>query len=396
MLPIHDEHRQDVLRVGRIAEVPLILEACRTMTGMGFIAVARVTEDRWITCAALDDIGFGLAPGDELDVTTTICREVRACGEQIVIPDVAADPVFRDHPVPQLYNFRSYIATPIIRADGSFWGTLCAIDPDARPLPDGVRNGFQLFAKLVAAGLDRLDELDDGRAALVIERDTARLREEFIAVVGHDLRNPIAAVSAGLSLLGRDPDEETRDYVMTEMQRALGRAAQIITNLLDFARGRLGAGIDIVAPRPVDLAPHLNGVIREIAGVATQPIETVIDLPVPIRADPQRLCQLLSNLLANAVSHGRADAPIRVEVLDRDGVLTLSVTNQGPAIPPEVIASLFAPFSRGASGTGQGGGLGLGLYIASQIAQAHGGRIDVSSSDEGGTVFCAKLPARYD
>ena len=393
MLAEDDLFQEDLRRIAEIREIPLILEACRAATGMGFIAVARVTEERWITCASLDHLNFGLPPGDELVVGSTLCQEVRTCRDTIVIPNVDASETYRDHHTPRQYGFKSYISIPIVRADGSFWGTLCAIDPKPRMLGPEVLTLFQLFARLIASELDRETELERERAALASERDTARLREEFIAVVGHDLRNPIAAVSGGLMMLAKRPTEERMARIIPEMQRSIARMEQIVANLLDFARGRLGAGIELIAPRPVFLEPVLRDIVREIKQVASQPIEAAIDLPRPICADPQRLGQLLSNLLGNAVTHGAEHTPIRVEAREHGGRLRLTVTNQGTPIPKEILPSLFSPFCRGDETNRQG--LGLGLYIASQIAQAHGGRIDVTS-DEDGTTFALTMPARYE
>jgi GAF domain-containing protein len=115
----------------RIAEI--LREVCR-ITQMGFAAVARVTEDRWIACQIEDKIEFGLKPGDELDIKKTICDEIRECGKAIVIDDVRGDPEWRTHPVPIIYGFESYASFPIFLEDGSFFGTLCAIDPNARML----------------------------------------------------------------------------------------------------------------------------------------------------------------------------------------------------------------------------------------------------------------------
>ena len=393
MLAEDDPFQRDLRRIREIRETPLILEACRAATGMGFIAVARVTEERWITCAALDHLSFGLRPGDELAVGSTLCQEVRTCRDTIVIPDVDASDTYRDHHTPRQYGFKSYISVPIVRADGSFWGTLCAIDPAPRALGREALNLFELFARLVASELDREAELERERAALASERDTARLREEFIAVVGHDLRNPIAAISGGLRMLARQPSEERMARIIPEAQRSLARMEQIIANLLDLARGHLGAGIELIAPCPVPLEPVLRDVVREIERIASQPVEAVIDLPRPIRADPQRLGQLLSNLLGNAMVHGAELTPIRVEARDRGGRLRLAVTNQGAPIPKEILPSLFSPFHRSGEATSLQG-LGLGLYIASQIAQAHGGRIDVTSNADG-TTFALTMPACY-
>jgi len=119
----------DLAAVAKIDAVPAILEVvCRT-TGLGFAAVARVTEDRWIACAVRDEIAFGLQPGGELEVKTTICDEIRGSGRPVVIDHVAADEIFCGHPTPRTYGFQSYISVPIIRPDGRFFGTLCAIGP---------------------------------------------------------------------------------------------------------------------------------------------------------------------------------------------------------------------------------------------------------------------------
>ena len=96
---------------------------------MGFAALARVTDSRWIACQVVDQIEFGLDPGDELAVATTICNEIRESGEAVVIDHVTIDAGWRTHPTPTLYGFESYISFPVVLSDGSFWGTLCAIDP---------------------------------------------------------------------------------------------------------------------------------------------------------------------------------------------------------------------------------------------------------------------------
>ena len=123
---------------------------------MGFSAVARVTENRWIACAVRDGIGFGLKPGGELPVETTICHEIRQDRQGVVIDDVAQDPIFSGHPTPALYGFQSYISLPILRQDGSFFGTLCAIDPHpAKVNTPEIIGMFKLFAELIGLHLAR-------------------------------------------------------------------------------------------------------------------------------------------------------------------------------------------------------------------------------------------------
>lgn len=146
-----DAFAKQVAELGDDARIEAILaEVCR-MTGMGFAAVARVTEHRWIACQVEDRIEFGLDPGDELDVKKTICDDIREWGQAIIIDHIGADPAWRTHPVPAIYGFESYASLPIVLADGSFFGTLCAIDPGPRPLnaPDTIA-ALQGFAREVS------------------------------------------------------------------------------------------------------------------------------------------------------------------------------------------------------------------------------------------------------
>jgi GAF domain-containing protein len=111
----------------------LLQEVC-SITNMGFAAVARVTEDRWIVCQVVDRIDFGLEPGGELAIKSTICNEIRESGQAVVIDHVGGSDEWRSHPVPMLYGFESYISLPVVLDDGTFFGTLCAIDPEPRKL----------------------------------------------------------------------------------------------------------------------------------------------------------------------------------------------------------------------------------------------------------------------
>ena len=147
----------DVEAVNRIAIVPKLLEVvCRT-TGMGFAAVARVTEEKWVVCSVRDEINFGLKPGGELKLETTICNEIRQSGNTVVIDNVSEDEAFRNHHTPAMYGFQSYISMPIMRQDGSFFGTLCAIDPTPHKLNNVETIGmFKLFAELISFHLNNV------------------------------------------------------------------------------------------------------------------------------------------------------------------------------------------------------------------------------------------------
>jgi GAF domain-containing protein len=141
------DFQDDISAIESIQAVPAILNVVCRVTGMGFAAVARVTANRWICLAVNDEIRFGLKTGGELKVETTICQEVRDGREAVVIDHVAEDESYCGHPTPALYGFQSYISMPIFLKDGSFFGTLCALDPKPAKLKnEGVIGMFRLFA----------------------------------------------------------------------------------------------------------------------------------------------------------------------------------------------------------------------------------------------------------
>jgi phosphoserine phosphatase RsbU/P len=232
------------------------------------------------------------------------------------------------------------------------------------------------------------------QASLMDERATAELREQFIAVLGHDLRSPLAAVTSGMRLLEREPLSERAQQILALVRSTVFRMSGLIDDIMDFARGRLGGGLTLTRTLTL-MQPVLEQVIAEVrASNPERVIEGRFGLATPGQCDGSRIAQLFSNLLANAVAYGAADRPIVVHAVAREGVFELSVANAGDPIPPEAMERLFTPFSRGEVRPNQQG-LGLGLYIASQIAQAHGGRIGVASTEEE-TRFTLRMPLAAD
>jgi signal transduction histidine kinase len=388
-----DDHQRDVQLIGRIDAIPTILEViCRT-TGMGFAAVARVNEDRWVACSVLDEIAFGLLPGGELKIQTTICDEIRCSRKPVIIDHVAEDAAFRDHHTPALYGFQSYISMPIVLADGSFFGTLCAIDPrPARLNRPEIIGMFKLFADLVAFHLDAQRRLAESEAVLLDARSSSQLREQFIAVLGHDLRNPLASIGAGTRMLRRTSLNDEAQSILTRIDGSVDRMAGLIDNVLDFARGRLGGGLKLEADAAEPLQPVLEQVIDELrAAEPDRIIESRFDIAEPVRCDRIRIGQLLSNLASNAITYGIADQPITVRAASDGKIFELSVTNKGDPIPPAMLDQLFQPFFRASIRRSQQG-LGLGLYIASEIASAHDGTLTVTSTAEA-TCFTFRMPA---
>ncbi len=238
--------------------------------------------------------------------------------------------------------------------------------------------------------VDSRSELQKG---LTTERETAELREQFIAVLGHDLRNPLAAISAGARILQRSgvlrDQKELR--VLDMINTTVTRMSDLIDNVLDFARGRLGGGITLSRDGSRPLEPVLEQVVDELRTASPQRvIETSFEMTEPVYCDRTRIGQLASNLIGNALTHGAPDQPVRVAAKTEAGEFEFWVANAGEPIPAAAMEKLFEPFFRGDVRDSRQG-LGLGLHIASQIAKAHGGRIDVMSAPEE-TRFVFTMP----
>lgn len=382
----------DIAAIARIDAVPSILEIACRITGLRFAAVARVTDTSWTACAARDEIEFGLGVGGSLDLKTTICDEIRDSGQGVIIDHVAYDPVFRDHHTPRQYGFESYISIPILRKDGSFFGTLCALDPLPAKLSNpGIIATFENFAQLIGLQLDLQDDLVRKEDQLLEAGQTAEIRERFIAILGHDLRNPVAAIEAGITMLGRTQTDEKSGWILTQLLQSTRRISLLINDLLDFARGRLGSGLTLRSVLVPRMSVPIEQVIAELQIVHPDRIVDLnLKLEEAVTCDVERITQLVSNLVGNALTHGAVDEPIAVTATFAGGTFTLSVSNGGTPIPDEVLPTLFQPFTQSAEGQ-SANGLGLGLFIASEIAKAHGGSIEVSSSDEG-TRFKLTMP----
>jgi signal transduction histidine kinase len=381
-----------VREVQAIGAVDQILETIAAITGLGFVAIAHVTEHSWTTCAVRDKIGLGLHPGDGIDVHTTMCQEVRATGEMIVIDHVAESPLYRHHPTPAMYGFESYFSVPIFRTDGAYFGTLCGLDPKPMLLSTPATvSTLELFAQLISKQLESERVHAVARDELLSERETAELREQFIAVLGHDLRTPLGAIQNGVELLRlKHPDPQALP-LLQRMQRSVGRMSALVDDVVDFTRGRMGGGIALNMRHENALGAVFGQVIDELREL--HPDVAIVSRMQPgitLLCDSGRLAQLLSNLLKNALVHGDAGAPVTVAIAAHDGRFSIAVSNRGAGLSPQLVAQLFKPFWRAPS-QGVHEGLGLGLYIVSQIARSHGGAMDVTSHD-GLVTFTFSMP----
>jgi phosphoserine phosphatase RsbU/P len=216
---------------------------------------------------------------------------------------------------------------------------------------------------------------------LLNEQLISSTREQFIAVLGHDLRNPLSSIVTGASVLLEEKSLGQYKPIIEIISRSGARMSELISNIMDFARARMGGGIT-VNRTPTDLEPILQHVVDEIAIVwPDKRIETDFNFTGFVECDGPRIAQLLSNLVSNALTHGGRDTPVIVRASNKMNLFELSVSNQGKPIPESIIVKIFLPFSREEYRHSQQG-LGLGLFIASEIARAHLGELFVHSDDK--------------
>jgi signal transduction histidine kinase len=392
-----EEIARDVAAVNRLQAVPTLLEVLCESTGMRFAAVARVTEKTWTVCVVKDDINFGLVPGGQLDLESTLCIESKRANEPIVIEHASIDARYCNHHTPKIYNIESYVSVPIVLPNGRYFGNLCAIDPAPAKVSDPkIMSMFRRFASLIALQLDSEISRQQDQSALRDAHAANELREQFIAILGHDLRNPLQAVYSAGVLLERKIADPVLNGVAARIRVNVKRMSSLINDVLDFARSRLGDGLGLRIEEVDDIDAGLNAVVREFQdGQPDRQILANISVTRKVRCDLGRVQQVASNLIGKALKHGAPETQVKVSAAAEEADWVLNVWNAGEPISPENIDKICEPFWRpSTSGTREG--LGLGLYICSQIVRAHGGTLSVTSTSEGGTNFTARLPLDSD
>jgi signal transduction histidine kinase len=381
-----------ISQVSGVSAVPTMLRVITQITGLRLSLIAHVTDDTWTCCAVNDQMAFGLEVGGELDVATTLCSEVRLRQAPVVISHASLDPVFKDHRTPKLYNFESYISVPIFLRDGQYFGNVCALDTQPTDLTSSDKTValFRLFAELIGLQLEAEAVQQRTTEALLDAHATAELREQFIAVLGHDLRTPLSSISMGADLLKSEALPPASMKVVARISRSVDRISRLVDDVVDFARGRLGGGIALQADPIADVTSLFRQVVEELrAAHPTRAIDLRVRGEGVIHGDAVRLSQLLQNLLGNALHYSPPGQHVSVDIELQERLLVLGVSNGGPAISPSIISRMFEPFKRGSQA--RPAGLGLGLYIASEIVRSHGGTIHVDSDDHV-TTFTCRIP----
>ncbi|KGQ18569.1 Sensor histidine kinase [Lysobacter dokdonensis DS-58] len=216
--------------------MPVILDAVVELTSLRFAAVARVTETEWTACAVRDDLGFGLKPGDDLVVKTTICDEIRQHHQPVIFGHASAHPLFKTHHTPLQYGLESYVSVPIFRRNGDFFGTLCAIDSapsqiDADPVK---LKTICLFARLVGYQLDIVDDLSENMSRLQDAQSGHAVREEEVTHTEREIRGMLQPVVTGLYLLRASDVLGTADRaILADMEASCAAIATMLRDRLN-------------------------------------------------------------------------------------------------------------------------------------------------------------------
>ena len=402
----------DIESVKSIPIVPTMLEViCRT-TGMGFAAIARVTQDRWIACSVRDEIAFGLVPGGELQIETTICNEIRSSGNAVVIDHVAVDDAFSNHHTPKMYGFQSYISVPIILKNGEFFGTLCAIDPRPAQLNNPrVIGMFELFSELISFHLHSLDQMERSDVAIRdLNRQLSESQDEnrqYRHISNHNLQEPLRKIRLFSNMLvdaaERGNVEKSKELAM-KVNAGAQKISMMIKDLSDFSElNYLDSSFETV---------DLNKVVADVCAQLEHSLSVregvVINDPLPVmQAIPMQMEQLFYHLISNALKFSRTDTPAAISILvsepdirqirallpaagDRN-YIRIRVQDNGIGIEKAQLEKIFDIFARVSFETTYEG-FGLGLAYCRKIIRNHGGFITAESTPGVGTAFTMILP----
>ena len=358
-------------RAGKVTHVAIVF---KDLTAE-LVQREQLEEERELLSAIIDQVSEGIVMIDAQKTMRIVNHAARELGmragtplERWIEPGDADPPLLRalaGNTVQRVRRWKdralAVVAVPLRRADGT------------------VRGAVATFR----------DETDRVRHEQEAEQ-AGHFRERFIGILGHDLRSPLTAILASAALVLRHRDLD--DPVLAAAARitsSADRMGRMISDLLDFTQARLGGGLPLSRVQ-ADLRDVARTAVDEaLASNPGREIRLLAEGDTRGAFDPDRVVQLLSNLLANAISYSPQQEPILVRVAGVDGKVEVEVENGGPEIPAAERGRLFDPFRRG-SMTGKTRGLGLGLFIVEQIARAHGGEAAVQS-EPGRTVFRVTL-----
>jgi signal transduction histidine kinase len=327
--------------------------------------------------------------GDETPRELTFCAHTLVDNKLLVVPDTFEDRRFHDHPsVTGAPKIRFYAGAPIVTEDGHGLGTLCVIDDKPRTLSAEQRSALEALSRQVMAHLEL-------RRAMMTLRGTEAAKKKFVANVSHELRTPLTSIRGALALTldsGDGIDEDSRE-LLGAAHRNANRLLALVNDLLDLEK--VGSGELSVKKQDCALAAVLEragDTVKAIAGDAGVTLK-IAPTDVRLHGDPERLSQVVINLLANAVRFSPKGGVVSVTVEPHSSHVHIIIDDQGPGVPVSFRDSVFEPFKQvEGSAAHNKGGTGLGLAISHAIVKEHGGWIVVSDAPAGGARFTIGLP----
>jgi signal transduction histidine kinase len=395
-----DKIAKEIEAVRQISIVPTMLEVICQTTGMGFAAIARVTEQRWVACSVRDEVGFGLKEGGELEIKTTLCNEIRDHRKPIIIDHVEQDACYKNHHTPKIYGLESYISFPIILKDGSFFGTLCAIDANPAKLNNTKIIGmFTMFAELLSFHLQSIDLLERSyKTTKELQQENTLLThvntdlDTFVHTASHDLRSPIANMEGLLTLLskmvGQEPiNREKVTQTIGLLNTSLKRLGITIGDLTSFVNAQHSATDEAREEiNMVEVVGEVKESLTHLIEEARANIEISGDHNLILPLSKPTMKSILYNLLSNAIKYRSPQRPVEIVVRTEkvNGKIHLLVSDNGLGIPSDKQEQVFTMFKRFHDHVE---GSGLGLYIVRRMIEAAKGHIEVRSKEEEGTTF---------
>lgn len=435
---LEENFKQDIINIEKISIVPNLLNVICQTTGMGFAAIARVTEDRWITCSALDNLEFGLKPGDELQVKTTICDEIRQNPKAVIIDNVSEDPEYHNHHTPIMYNLQSYISVPIIRQDGSFFGTLCAIDPKPNKLKDfKVSEMFNLFAELIAFHLTAVEQAQADKTLLsekntllkkneVEKKETEKIISEaekklieknnslkkmnteleaFNYISSHDLQEPLRKIQLYTDLIQREEENKLSEKAKAAFQKIRSsafRMQNLINDLLTYSKTKF----DERKFESKNLNTILNNVIEDFSE-ETENKNVIFEIEGlgSLNVIEFQFRQLMYNLISNSLKFSNPDKKLVISItsktgnkqeLNNDQLLPnqkyklITISDNGLGFDQAYSDKIFGLFQ--VLQTKSLNSTGIGLTIVKRIVENHNGFIKAEGVINQGAKFEIFIP----
>jgi signal transduction histidine kinase len=332
---------------------------------------------------------FGLkAPFDtlrEVPVDDSICRYTLA-GQEIIAADTKVHPLLKDHPTTEPWGIAAFISIPMVTPEGHVIGTFCAIDPSIHPWSENDLSVMRELTKAVMTEIELRTQLDD----LTQERT---MREQFVAALSHDLRNPIGVAKMSAQLLSDDDsDANERKELVRMIQENMERADSMIADLLNVTSLKTGEKMQIKVTE-CNLETVARSTVETLEKMHRRSISLKIVGKLQGYWDSNGLRRVIENLVGNGIKYGAPNCLVSVEITAENSHILINVHNEGNPIPPEMIERIFEPFRRAeAAMRSSQKGWGIGLTIVRALVQAHGGEISVRSNASDGTTFSVTIP----